>query len=314
VLAGSGYDKLASGITAITALLLVEKRRLHSLVSKLDLVEVRAGARFAVMAAVILPLLPEGPFGPLGGVRPRQLWALVLFFSGLSFVGYVARRAAGARRGYSLAGTLGGIVSSTSVTLTFSRLSASHAALAGPLAAGVIGANLMMFPRVLLACLVIERRVALALWPAFVAPAAIAALMLWSGIRQQKDDVVAPPDDNPLQLRSALQMAGLFQLVLFVVAIATTRFGLQGLFGTAALLGLTDVDALTMAMSSAATSGATSAADAATAVTIGVLVNTVVKLALALFVGRGSYRVRVGAGLGAIASVLALTLLLQRPQ
>ena len=75
------------------------------------------------MAAVILPLLPAGPFGPLGGVRPRQLWALVLFFSGLSFVGYLARRAAGPGRGYALAGTLGGVLSSTSVTLTFSRLS-----------------------------------------------------------------------------------------------------------------------------------------------------------------------------------------------
>lgn len=310
VLAGSGYDALASGITAVTALLLVEKRQLHSLVSKLDLVEVRAGARFAVMAAVILPLLPEGPYGPLGGIRPRQLWALVIFFSGLSFVGYIARRAAGPERGYALAGTLGGMVSSTSVTLTFSRLSRSHQVLAGPLAAGVIGANLMLFPRVLLACLVIERTVAVALWPAFVAPAILAALMLWSGIGRRTGDTVPPPDDNPLQLRSALQMAVLFQLVLFGVTVATTRFGLEGLFGTAALLGLTDVDALTMSMSSAAKSASTSAGDAATAITIGVFVNTLVKLGLAVVVGRGAYRVRVGLGLTAIAAAIGATLLL----
>ena len=107
VLAGTGHDRIASAVIALTFLLLVEKRQLHGLVSKLDLVEVRAGARFAVMALVVLPLLPEGPYGPLGGVRPRQLWALVLFFSGLSFLWYLARRAAG-ERGYALAGTLGG--------------------------------------------------------------------------------------------------------------------------------------------------------------------------------------------------------------
>jgi uncharacterized membrane protein (DUF4010 family) len=87
VLAGLDFLSLASGIAAITCLLLIEKSRLHAAVAKLDDDEIRAAARFAVMAAVILPLLPEGPYGPWGGVRPRLLWILVLFFSGMSFVG-----------------------------------------------------------------------------------------------------------------------------------------------------------------------------------------------------------------------------------
>lgn len=95
VLAGIGSLRIASGIVAILTLLLVEKSRLHALVQRIDDVGLRSGARFAVMALVILPLLPEGPYGPLGGVRPRELWALVLFFSGLSFAGYIARRAVG---------------------------------------------------------------------------------------------------------------------------------------------------------------------------------------------------------------------------
>ena len=80
VMAGIGSVRLASGIIAITTLLLVEKSRLHSLVQRIDDVGLRSGVRFAVMALVVLPLLPEGPYGPLGGVRPRELWALVLFF------------------------------------------------------------------------------------------------------------------------------------------------------------------------------------------------------------------------------------------
>jgi hypothetical protein len=61
VLAGAGYDRVASAIIAVTVLLLVEKKQLHRLVRRLGVVEMRAGVRFAVMAAVILPLLPGRP-------------------------------------------------------------------------------------------------------------------------------------------------------------------------------------------------------------------------------------------------------------
>jgi uncharacterized membrane protein (DUF4010 family) len=93
--AGIGSVAFASGIIAVLVLLLLEESRLHNLVRQIDDVGLRSGVRFAVIALVFLPLLPEGPFGPLGGVRPRQLWTLVLFFSGLSFAGYVARRLVG---------------------------------------------------------------------------------------------------------------------------------------------------------------------------------------------------------------------------
>ena len=92
VLAGMGSVRIASGIVALLTLLLVEKSRLHAMVERIDDVGLRSGVRFAVMALVILPLLPTGPYGPLGGIRPRELWALVLFFTGLSFAGYLARR------------------------------------------------------------------------------------------------------------------------------------------------------------------------------------------------------------------------------
>ena len=95
LVAGMHELRLASAIMAVTTLLLVEKSRLHSIVERIDDASLRAGFRFAVMAVVILPILPAGPYGPLGGIRPRQLWAMVLFFSGLSFAGYLARRSLG---------------------------------------------------------------------------------------------------------------------------------------------------------------------------------------------------------------------------
>ena len=140
LLAGLGWLALASGIVAVTTLLLVEKSRLHALVRRIDNEELRAATRFGVMAIVILPLLPVGPFGPMGGIRPRELWLLVLFFTGLSFAGYFARRAMGAAHGYPLAGLLAGVISSTSATLTFARLSRSERPLSRPLAVGRVPA------------------------------------------------------------------------------------------------------------------------------------------------------------------------------
>ena len=156
LLAGLGSVAPASGLIAILVLLLVEKSRLHSLVRRIDDVGLRSGVRFAVMALVVLPLLPEGPFGPFGGVRPRQLWLLVLFFSGLSFAGYVARRIVGTGHGYLVTGLLGGLISSTNVTFTFARTSRTEPALEGALALGAVGANAMVFPRLLLATTILN--------------------------------------------------------------------------------------------------------------------------------------------------------------
>ncbi len=308
-LAGADYAHLASGIIALTLMLLVEKKSLHGLVSKLDLVEVRAGARFAVMAVVVLPLLPEGPFGPWGGVRPRLLWALVLFFSGLSFVGYLARRALGPRRGYAAAGLAGGLVSSTSTTLTFSRLSRDRRSLDDALAAGTIGANVVLFPRVLFATAVLAPAVAAWLWPLLLPPALIGALLFLRGIRQTDGAGHADVETNPLQLGSALQMAAFFQLVLFSVSAATNWFGEQGLFGSAVVLGLADVDALTVSMAQMARDGTTAPAIAATAIGIGVLSNTCVKLTIAAVVGRGRFRLLTAIGLASMAVALGATLL-----
>jgi uncharacterized membrane protein (DUF4010 family) len=310
VMAGAGQTTVASGVIALTVLLLAEKTQLHGLVARIGETELLAAARFAAMAAIILPLLPTeiGPFGPLGVVKPRQLWALVLFFSGLSFLGFLARRALGEHRGYAVAGVLGGLMSSTSVTLTFSRLSRGHQADSRPLAAGVLGASAMLFPRVLIASAVLAPSLAGALWPAFVAPAIIGLVLFVRGIRRSGDDANRDTrPGNPLQLGAALQMAVLFQVVLFGVTLAEARFGAAGLYGSAAVLGLTDVDALTVSMAQRAAAD-TPAAVAARALTIGVLANTLVKAGIALVVGRGSFRWMAAGGLAVLAAALAVRL------
>ncbi|TAK10933.1 MAG: MgtC/SapB family protein [Acidobacteria bacterium] len=305
VLSGLGQIQLAMGVVAVTLFFLAEKTRLHRWASKLDGTGVLAGARFAVMALVVLPLLPTGPYGPYEAIRPRELWALVLFFSGLSFASYVARRTIGTEQGFAVSGILGGFISSTSVTLTMSRLSQSARAAEGALASGVMGANAMLFLRVLAATGVLAPALTKALWPAFVAPFLIAAALTVLGMRTHAAGPSHEPDEkNPLEFRAALQMAALFQVVIFVMAALKDAISTTGLLGSAAVLGLTDVDALTMSISRAVTSG-TPVALAATAIAIGILANTLVKLGLVIGLGRGKYRLRAGAGLLLIAGALA---------
>jgi uncharacterized membrane protein (DUF4010 family) len=310
LLAGVGSVRLASAIIALVTLLLVEKSRLHALVQRIDDVGLRSGVRFAVMALVVLPLLPEGPYGPLGGIRPREIWALVLFFSGLSFAGDVARRIVGPGHGYLVTGLLGGLVSSTNVTFTFARTSRTDLGMERALAFGAVAANAMLYPRVLVATAILNASVVPPLVPFLVAPALMAALVAAVGARRSPA-AGAPnvPVRNPLQLAAALQMAVVFQAVLMAVYLIRDAWGQSGVFTSAAVLGLTDVDALTVSMARGVALTA-SPTVAATAIAIGVLANTAMKLGLAVFFGAPRFRAIAGGALALLLVAIGAPLLL----
>ena len=309
VMAGIGELRLAAALTTMTVLLLAEKPRLHSLVARLDEPTMIAAARFAVMSIVVLPLLPEGPIGPGPGIRPRELWMLVLLFSGMSFVGFMAQRMAGAA-GYPLTGLMGGLVSSTSVTLTFARLSQSHRREASPLATGAIAASTVMFVRVMIAVAILDVTLLPVLSSYLVAPfvvAAVAVLLSWRSLK----DAHQPPRTfkNPLQFGAAIEMAVLFQVVLLAVYYVRRLVGEPGLMVSGFVLGLTDIDALTLAMTRSVGSG-TAVDAAARAIAIGVVANSIMKAGIAAVVGSPHFKWHAGAPLAAMAAAGAGALLL----
>lgn len=299
LLAGLGFLALASGIAAVTVLALGEKETIRAFVKRIGREEMQAALQFAVLALVVLPLLPEGPFGPFGGIRPRELWMVVLIFSGVNFVGYLARRAMGDTRGYQVAGALGGLVSSTAVTFSFSRLSREEPEHSFALAAGTVAASTVLILRVSVMLLVLNAAlapaVAVGLWPMLVA----GVLLLLIGHRRfgrEKGTHPVIESKNPLRLGSAVLMAIAFQVVLLLLNVLQDRFGDLGVYASAALAGLTDMDALTFAMSRLARD-ASLVSVAALALVIGVIVNTLFKTALALVLGSPAYRRFAGFGL-----------------
>jgi uncharacterized membrane protein (DUF4010 family) len=307
-LAGAGMLALASGLVAATSLLLLEKSRVHAFVKRIDDESLRASARFAAMACIVLPLLPPGPYGPLDAVRPRELWAFVLFFSGLSFAGWLARRAVGPRSGLIVSAVLGGLVSSTSVTTMLAHESRSHPA-NRVLAAGAVAACTVMLLRVTVACAVLNPALALQL-PQFVWP----SLLLGSGVtaslgrRPAASGDVDVFMDSPLQLGAALKMAGLFQLVLFAVLWVQQQWSSRALVVTSMFVGLTDVDALTLSL--ARTPIAPGAIESvAEALVAGVIANTLLKMFVAAVVGRGAFRALTVPVLGVMALAMWLAIL-----
>ncbi len=313
VLAGLGFLELSSGATAVIVLALSEKDRLRTVVARIGSDELHAALQFAVLALVVLPLLPDGTYGPLGGIRPRSLWTVVLVFTGLNFIGYLARRAVGVERGYGVTGMLGGLISSTVVTFQFSRLSRQDPGMGSGLAIGVVGATTVLIPRLLVVSTVLNASVAFALLPLLLPPLLLGiGLGIFAFYRRWEPPEPRPPEHevrSPLRLWSAIQMAAAFQVTLMAISLVREYMGSSGVLASAALLGFTDMDALTLSMNRLGES-ADLVQLAARAIAIGVISNGVLKFALALTMGTQEYRrlATIGLALMTLASAGALWL------
>lgn len=310
-LAGLGHLALAAGSAAVVVFALGEKQRLHWLVGKIGQEEMHAALQFLVLALVILPLLPTGPFESFFGFRPRALWAMVLLLSGINFAGYLARRAVGPGRGYGVTGALAGLISSTALTLQFSRISRAEPKHARGLSLGVIAACTILPLRVLLISLVLNTAVALQLLY-FVIPAVLVGVAFTLVLSRDSGSVEAPTADpaSPLRLGSALQLAVMFQLTFVVIDYARSIYGSSGLNGSAVLFGLADLDALTVSMNRLV-GDANVAVLAARAIGIGILSNTAVKFVISMIVGGSAYRRLVFGGLVTTIGVLGAVLYLR---
>lgn len=313
-MAGLGHLRLASAAAVVVVLALHEKSRIHGFVSKLDDWELRGALQFAVLALVVLPLLPQGPYGPLGGIRPQSLWILVLVFSGLNFAGFVARHVVGATRGYGFAGLAGGLVSSTAVSLTFARQSRLEPEMGIGLAAGVVGACTVLLVRVGVVTFALNPAAGSALLPYLALPLLTGLLLTAWALRagrpeEGRPEANVPPPASPLRLGSAVQMAVAFQLSLMALEWVRMRFGEPGVLPLAGLLGLTDMDALTISMAKLEPREAM-AGLAAQAITVGILSNTVLKFALSVGLGAPGFRARAGGGLALLGAATLLGLVL----
>jgi uncharacterized membrane protein (DUF4010 family) len=310
-LAVLGQVAVAAAGAVLTMTLLSLKPVLHHWLLRMEYHDLTAVIKLLLISVVVLPALPNEGYGPWQALNPYRIWWMVILIAALSFAGYVAIKWAGARRGLLLTGLLGGMVSSTLVTLNFARL-ARDGHLTGSLAAGIVLAAAVMFPRMLATVAVVNA----ALLPALAVPLGLmtctaAAGAWWLG-RRQADAHGEPalPVGNPMELLTALKFGALLALVMLLARGMHEWLGQGGLYVAAAVSGLTDVDAITLSLAQMA-QGTVDPQAAARGIVLAALVNTAFKGGLAAAIaGRRLARLVLPVfALTAAAGVLGLYLL-----
>ena len=243
-LAGSGSEGLAMACAAVVVLILALRTELHGLVEQLDANDVKALARFAVIAGAVLPLLPNQPFGPYDAWNAQKLWLVVVLVTGFSFAGYIANRIFGERRGTVATAVIGGAYSSTAVTVSLAQALGKDTRAVGPEPAGIALATAVMYLRVLILVGLLATSVlvpfAIIIVPALVVATIAGLVLLWMSAKEGEGTT---PPGNPIQLLPALGFLAFLAVAAVAARWAEGRFGEGGIAVLLLITGSLDVDA-----------------------------------------------------------------------
>jgi uncharacterized membrane protein (DUF4010 family) len=243
-----GEVPVAASAAVVVTLLLTLKAPLHRLAGRVTGEEVLAIVKFGIVAVVVLPLLPDDPVGPYDALVPRKVGLMVVILSGVSLVGYLLVRILGGRAGWALAGALGGLVSSTATTLSFSSKARDAREQTPALAVGVILASTVLYLRGAVVLGLMDRALALYLAPRLgvllVVGLAFAAFQFRRGQRRRADAVEL---GNPVELGRAILLGLIFAVVIVLARVAQHKLGTAGLWAVGLVGGLVNVDSIAVA-------------------------------------------------------------------
>ena len=249
VLAGLGEFVVALAGAVITTAILSLRDELRILSGAITRADLFAIVQFAAVSLVILPIVPNENLGPWGVWNPRTIWLLVVLISGISFVGYILSKVISTERSIGLSGFIGGIASSTAVTLSFSERSKSNEPLSFMFASGVLAATAIAMIRLLILIGIIAPDLVLPSLTPFLVYAFICAFGGWLFYRSsQRKKVEGASLSNPFELKTALTFALLFAIILLITKTAQIFLGEQGIYIASALSGLTQLDAITLTL------------------------------------------------------------------
>ncbi|MCI0674837.1 MAG: MgtC/SapB family protein [Phycisphaerales bacterium] len=242
-----GSTQVAVVLTGAVAVLLYAKPIMHGLVRRMAEPDMRAIMQWVLIALVILPILPDRPYGPFQSLNPREIWWIVVLVVSISFAGYIALKLFGQNAGAVLAGLLGGVISSTATTVSYARRSATDPAHVNAATLVIMLASTVVYVRVLVEIGAVARSVL----PSLAGPiaimlvaAALLSFIVW--LRNRKVQTELPPQDDPSELKAAITFGIMYALVTVAVAAAKHYFGSAGIYAVAGISGLTDMDAITL--------------------------------------------------------------------
>lgn len=304
-LGGAGQSALAVAGGAVMTLILALRTEVHGFIDRLDEADIKAFARYAVIALAVYPFLPAGRFGPYDAWEPRTLWLVVVLVTGFSFAGYVANRIFGATRGTIATAIIGGAYSSTAVTQSLSqRLGADEGT--GAENAGIALASAVMYMRVTLLVGVLATPLLKPFVILILPPLLTAWGVSWWLTRKAAHSTGPAPPGNPIALIPAFGFAAFVAVAAVAARWAQGEFGEQGIAVLLLVMGSMDVDAA-IVTAGGLEPGTIANELAALAITGTILANMTVKLGVTIAYGRSAAKPAVRA-LGASMLVLVASL------
>ena len=281
-------EQYAISLAVIIITLLELKSKLQKFERHISPTDINSVVLLLVMTFVILPILPDRFIDPYGLFNPYKTWLMAVVIASISFIGYVAVKLFGHKHGLFLTGAAGGLISSTAVTITLSKMFASQKRMVEAFGAGIAIACTFMFIRVLFETFLINPQLALKLTPAYVGATLSGLFFVYRLYKRVQEPSIELQhkslSTNPLQLSEAIKFGLLFGIIYGAVKVVETKYGEIGVYVISFLSGISDVDAITLSLSEMAKRALPSSV-AMGGIVIASITNSLVKLALSFYLG-----------------------------
>ncbi len=305
----TGEIQIAIFIGVLLTIMLAYKSRIAPIIDKIGGAEITNTLKFAVIALIILPLLPdhkyaihdimvflpEWRFTLAPFFNPYSIWQFVVIMSGVSYVGYILSKIYWSRKWIIFSGAIGGMVSSTAVTSSMAEKSLHDPAHFYPTVIATVTACTIMLFRIIIIVVAFNPYLLGTLLIPIIAMILTSwgiLLWLWKKSWDHETVVVTNKYESPFQIGPALKFAWLIVLIKFFSTLAGSYQdafaqlpwpdGLP-IYILSFFSGLADVDAITqdMAEKSALWSQVFTSLTATIAIIIALVTNTAVKIGLA---------------------------------
>lgn len=274
-------EVLAIFIAILIVFMLNIKDKLIQIEEKIDKEEVNATVIFLLITLTVLPILPNETIDKWNLINPYKIWLFVVLVSSISFVGYILSKIY-SDKGIYITGFLGGLASSTATTMIFSKRSKDNERLSKETAIGIGLANSMMFFRVFILVLIFNPHLAKFIAAPFVLASISGFVYLYilsngaSGVKQKIEFT------NPFDVFESMKFGLIFGIIFITIKLGYEYFGKEGLYIVSLLAGISDVDAITIAISEMKN---ITAPMAGISIIIASLSNQISKLVYSFFIG-----------------------------
>ena len=302
------YEKnLAIIVTIITVFLLNIKTTIKYLESRLSHKDINSALLLLIMTFVVLPLLPDKM---VYYINPYKTWLMAVIIAALSFLGYILIKLVGHKYGILLTGAAGGFVSSTAVTLTLSKMYAlaKNINFLPTYAAAIAIANTIMFARVLVETFLINPKLSLIILIPYTVTALIGIYYSYKLYKKSFTPIeinITKLGKNPLELDEAIKFAVIFGVIYSLTYFISNRYGNIGVYIVSFFSGLTDVDAITLSLSSLSKNEITTQT-AAIGIAIASFMNSVFKFSIVWIFGKKELAIEITKFFGLILSVFVI--------